>query len=276
MLLDLEILDQQAINEKIRNVELVLENKTVIVAFSGGVDSSVVALFCSWYAKRTHLIMQIGSSVGLGEKEIAAKQANQLQLGLEFIDYDEVDLSAEYAKNPANRCYFCKIILHDFLETSRKQMGYDLVANGTNFSDLSGHRPGMKAVKEANSISPLADSGLTKQEIRWIARKNNLITWDKPATACLASRFMTGIPITKKGLRRIQLAEFNIQEKFKFSMLRVRDHGNDLARVEVSKDDLQRLFQHKVASQITSILIKEGFTSINFDYKGYRPNVPTI
>ncbi|MHA2029562.1 MAG: ATP-dependent sacrificial sulfur transferase LarE, partial [Candidatus Kariarchaeaceae archaeon] len=203
----MDLIDERIINQKIDVIEGMLKNKKVIIAFSGGVDSTVLAYIAKKFCDKVLLIMQDGYSVGIGEVDYAKKMVEILNMEIEFIYYNEYEISENYASNPDNRCYFCKELLHEFLENLRITKEFDLVLNGTNSSDLLGHRPGYQAVLEKKAQSPLVIAGLTKSEIRWIAKNNNLPVWDKPATACLASRFETGTRITQVGLQRVAEAE---------------------------------------------------------------------
>lgn len=269
----LEMINEELVNQKIGKIAKILGNQKVIIAFSGGVDSSVVAFLAKKYSDQVILIMQDGLSVGLGEVDYAKNIAKLLNLPLQFIKYNEFELSENYAKNPSNRCYYCKQLLHGQLEKIRVEKDYDFVINGTNASDLEGHRPGYTAIEEFGAISPLVKSELSKFEIRWIAKKFDLPVWDKPATACLASRFQTGIRITEKGLKRVAVAENYIRTKFQIQVLRVRDHNN-LARIEVGKDEMIKLNNPLIKPNIIKKLQELGYDSIIFDSEGYRAAIP--
>jgi uncharacterized protein len=273
MLTQLEFVDQEIIKSKLAEIAVLLKNKKVIVSFSGGVDSSVIAWISKQYAKETILVMQIGNSVGIGEKEIAFKQAEQMELSLEFLEYEEIDLSKEYVANPHNRCFYCKEILYDYLERIRKEYGFDVIINGTNFSDLQGHRPGHEAALKSEVLSPFVHAKITKTEIRWIARDASLITWDKAASACLASRFPTGTVITKEGLQRVAKAEYYLRSRFGFRSYRVRDHDR-LARIELDKDEFQLILDKKKMNQITLEFKKLGYNFVTLDLEEYREAVP--
>jgi len=271
--MELEIYSSETIDKKLEFIREELSGKSVVVAFSGGVDSTVLAYLCGKFADTTLLVMQTGSSIAIGEVQLAQQQAEQLNLPIEFIEYDEVDYSDDYAANPSNRCYYCKQLLHGFLEKKRHALGFDLVVSGTNASDLQGHRPGHQAALEAGVVNPLADASLSKQEIRWIANDAGLNAWDKPASACLASRFVTGVQITKTGLRRVAEAEYYLRTHYGVRVLRVRDHGG-LARIEIGSDELAQFCEQADFDSITSHLKQLGFDYVTLDMNGYRPYVP--
>jgi uncharacterized protein len=272
---ELEIYNSDIILSKLSIIDELIRGKDVIVAFSGGVDSTVMGYLAKRYAKNILLIMQTGTSVAIGEEEFAKSQADELGLPLEFIDYDEVDFSEEYTANPHNRCYFCKELLHQFLEEIRHKRNFDVVLSGTNASDLEGHRPGHAAVIKAGVLNPLEVAGLTKQEIRWIASDADLKAAEKPASACLASRFITGVRITKNGLRRVAKAEYFLKKALGAKIVRVRDHGG-FARIEFGIDEIDSFLSETTRSLIYKELMKLGYHYVTIDLEGYRPSEPLM
>lgn len=272
-LTQLELIDEKEIKRKIEHVQLNLSNKKVIIAFSGGVDSSVLAFLAKKFCKKVLLVMQDGYSIGIGEIDYAKNVASILNLELEFLYYNEYEISENYAENPHNRCYYCKGLLHKELETLRITKGFDMVLNGTNASDLQGHRPGYQAVQEKGASTPLVDANLSKLEIRWIAKNNQLPVWDKPATACLASRFKTGTRITKEGLQRVAEAEHFIKSNFQVNVLRVRDDGST-ARIEVGPSEIWKLEDDGIIAEVKTKLTSLGYQTVLLDKKGYRPALP--
>lgn len=267
-------MDPDAIEEKIKQVAELLGGSKVIIAFSGGVDSTVLAYLSNKFAAETLLVMQTGLSVSENEETLAQKQAIQLGIPIEYVNYNEIELSKEYAKNPSNRCYYCKDILHSALEEIRTSRNYDVVASGLNYTDITAHRPGVQAIKEYNVISPLLEAKLTKTEIRWIAQGAGLSAWDKPAMACLASRFKTGVEITEYGMKRIATAEQYLRDEFNLAILRVRDDGNDHARIEVGQSEISKLESSATISHIQNHFSNLGFKSTEIDSEGYRSYVP--
>jgi uncharacterized protein (TIGR00268 family) len=269
----INIIDDKSIDLKLSKVKELLDGKKVIVAYSGGVDSSVVGLLAKKYARETRLIMQIGSSVAETEIDNAKKQASQLDLPIEFIEYNEYQLSNEYVENDENRCYYCKTLLFNFLEEKRNNYQFDLILSGTNTSDLGGHRPGHRAGQENGIENPLIIANISKPEVRHIANKFGLITANKPSMACLASRIVTGVEIGRDGLDRVAKSEKYIMDMLNLTRLRVRDHGK-LARIEIDPLDFDKLLDRDVFSDINKQLKEYGFRYVSIDMEGYRPATP--
>ncbi len=261
------------INQKIEIIKNIIKNQSIIIAYSGGVDSSLLAYFCKQYAYRTLLVMQIGISVSTREQDFAHKQAEQLGLPIKLIDYNESELSPEYSKNDENRCYYCKTILYDKINELKNELGYDLIINGTNASDLTGHRPGYLASIEQNVKSPFVEAGMLKHEIRQLAFDYGLLSANKPAMACLASRVVTGIKITNKLLDRIEKAEDYLMNNYELKTVRVRDHGN-LARIELDASDLQKFLCSVNNKELTNYFKTLGYYFVTVDLEGYRPAIP--
>lgn len=255
VLTPLQTIDYSLIEMKIDTITRFLSKKRVVIAFSGGVDSTLVAYFASKYAKDSLLVMQTGLSVGIGEAEVARQVANDLGLPLRFIEYNEFELDTNYAKNPENRCYYCKSLLHHFLEDIRRNENYDVVINGTNATDILGHRPGYLAIQEFQAQSPLLNAGLSKLEVRYLAHNYGLRVWDKPATACLASRFQTGVPITANALKTIAIVEDKLKSQFNLKQIRLRFHGEEY-HLEIDSDELLLLdstMQHVILNYIKTL-----------------------
>ncbi len=273
MVLDLHFISDEIIDKKLRMIESMLEGKEIIVAFSGGVDSSTLAAISKKSADKTLLVMQVGDSVATGEKEVAARIANDLGLDIRYLQYNEFEENENYAKNPENRCYFCKFLLHEKLEDLRIELGFDQVINGTNYSDLKGHRPGYKAIQEFGVLSPFVEAKMTKPEIRHVAKDWNLAVWNKPATPCLASRVKTGIRISSEILRRIDEAEHYLRSNYPFKILRVRMLDNNIGSIEVEPQYIP--LANDQLSKISVHLKEIGFSDVRVDPFGYRPYDPS-
>ncbi len=245
---------------------LVRSYGSAVVAFSGGVDSSVVLAIAKQELGDRILAVTAHSPV-YAQRELAAAQKLAQQLGVahEIIFTRELD-DPRYVNNPPTRCFHCKQELFSKLSKLAQTRGFAVVLDGTNASDMSDFRPGMRALREYNIRSPLLEVGLTKPEVREIARELGLPTAEKPAMACLASRFPYGSAITLEKLRQVERAEEFLFE-LGFSQVRVR-HYDELARLEVPGDEMPKLLAHRDA--ITTQLKKLGFRYVTLDLAGYR------
>jgi uncharacterized protein len=237
----------------------------VIVAYSGGVDSAFLAAA----AHRTlgsDAIAATAVSPSVAERELVHAQELAQRFGWNHLLIETNELAREeYARNDSRRCYWCKTELFEMLGPLARDREAE-IAVGTNMDDLSDYRPGLAAARERSVRTPLADAGLTKEDIRQLSRKLGLPTADKPASPCLASRFAYGVSVTRDGLRRIDKAEELLRD-LGFVEFRVRDHG-DLARVEVPKTDLERaaaLHEH-IAEGLRAL----GFRYVTLDLAGFR------
>jgi uncharacterized protein len=236
-----------------------------IVAFSGGIDSSLLLFLARRWQGRQAAIGVISDSESLKRKDLQLAQSfsKQFDIILEIIETRELD-DERYNENPVDRCYFCKDHLYTDLQViSDKYTGFP-VLNGTNADDHGDYRPGMKAAVQYQVLSPLADCGITKEEIREIARHFELPNWDKPASPCLSSRIPYTHSITKKKLVEIEQAE-NLLNSFGFEDVRVRHYG-DHGRIEVRSEEIPRLLemQSSVVEKITEI----GFPRVVIDEEG--------
>jgi|YelNatPaOPRAMG01_1025707.scaffolds.fasta_scaffold11704_5 uncharacterized protein len=242
----------------------------VVVAFSGGVDSSTLAAVChAVLGERAVAVTAKSPTYPLEEMEEAVETARIIGIRHYFVETDELS-NEGFVRNPENRCYYCKKELLERLRDFARQLGFKAVFEGTNFSDLSGHRPGFKAVREMKDVfSPWVEAEYTKEEIRMLARNLGLPVHDKPALACLASRIPFGERITREKLDRIGRAERLIKEISGVKQLRVRDH-NGLARIEVGRDERSLLFNVETMDKIAEELKKIGFIYVALDLEGYR------
>ena len=241
---------------------------SVLVAFSGGVDSTVVlAVAHKVLGNRVLAVTAESESVPARELEVAHQLTRVLGIQHLVIPTEETSLP-EYLKNPANRCYYCKTELYNKLSQIAAEHNLAYVLSGINRDDLGDHRPGITAAREAGVLSPLSDTGLTKQDVRDLAREMNLPNWEKPALACLSSRVPYGQPITMEKLSMIERAE-NLLLDAGFQQVRVRHHG-DTARIELPREDIPVLFQNGLAEKISHQLRAVGFSYITVDIEGYR------
>jgi len=242
----------------------------VVIALSGGVDSSTLAAVCyNVVGERAVAVTAKSPTYTPEELEEARGIAKEIDIKHYIIETNELS-NENFVKNPENRCYYCKRELLDTLQKFAQKLGFKSVFEGTNFSDLGGHRPGFNAVKEKKNVfSPWAENKFTKEEIRTLAQKLGLSIHDKPALACLASRIPFGEPITKEKLNRVGKAEQIIKKISGVRQLRVRDHQG-LARIEVGRDERKLLFNVEVLNKIAAELKQLGFKFVTLDLEGYR------
>jgi uncharacterized protein len=242
----------------------------VVIAFSGGVDSSTLAAVCHEVLGEKAVVVTAKSPT-YPSTEINEAQKTAEEIGIKHYTIETSELSNEnFVKNPETRCYYCKKELLSCLQNFAQKLGFKAVFEGTNFSDLSGHRPGFEAVKEmGNVFSPWAETGFTKGEIRALSKKLGLSVHDKPALACLASRIPFGEQITEARLSRVERAERIVKEITGVRQLRVRDHGG-LARIEVGRAERALFFDVEVIDRIVEELKRLGFKFVTMDLEGYR------
>jgi len=239
--------------------------KGSIVAFSGGVDSSLVLFLARRWQGRENAIGVISKSESLKTRdyELARNFSAQFDIQMEVIETRELE-DERYSSNPIDRCFFCKDHLYSDLRTVCDRYPGFPVLNGTNADDYSDYRPGLKAARQYEVLSPLADCQVTKTEIREIAKHFGLPNWDKPASPCLSSRVPYNHPITRKKLVEIEQAE-ELLNSFGFEDVRVRHYG-DHGRIEVRKEDISRLIS--VKEEVTEGILKVGFARVVIDEEG--------
>lgn len=241
---------------------------SVLIAFSGGVDSSFL-LKVSYEVLGNNVLAVTARSATYPQREYeeAVKFTEEYKIPHLVIVSEELDIEG-FSNNSTDRCYLCKKELFSKLTEIAKEKNIKYVAEGSNYDDISDFRPGMKAAKELGVISPLKEAMLTKQEIRLLSREMGLKTWNKPSFACLSSRIPYGQVITREKLNAIDLAEEYLIN-LGFTQVRVRHHG-DVARIELLPEEMKKLLDRDIADKIYSYFKDLGFVYTSLDIKGYR------
>jgi uncharacterized protein len=244
------------------------EMGTVLIAYSGGVDSSFLAVTAHEVLGQNSLAVFASSPVAPPmEKEAAESLAHQFGLRFRIIESNEM-ANPDFVANPPERCYYCKRELFSELKPIALAEGLKWVADGTNADDLSDYRPGRKASAEAGIRSPLLEVGLTKAEIRQLSRAQGLPTWDRPASPCMASRIPYGIPVTAETLNKIARGE-NYLHSLGLRQVRLRHHG-DIARIELDQPDMAKIIKTDIRQGIIEHFKALGYKYVTLDLTGYR------
>lgn len=240
----------------------------LLVAYSGGVDSG----FLAWAAHRelgAGMMAVLADSPSLARFQMrdALAFAEEHDMPLHIIETSEME-RAEYLRNDAARCFHCKDELFTRMEAYRQGSGFDVIAYGVNLDDQGDYRPGQNAARQHGIAAPLLEAELTKQDIRQLAREAGLRLWDKPASACLASRIEYGRPVTRENLSAVEQGEEALR-RLGFRQFRVRHHGQ-IARLEIAREELPRAMTLEMASELTAIFKALGFLYVTLDLEGFR------
>ncbi|WP_267384062.1 ATP-dependent sacrificial sulfur transferase LarE [Cyanobacterium sp. uoEpiScrs1] len=254
---------------KLRQIKTIFSQmERVLIAYSGGVDSTLVAKVAyDTLGKNTLAITAISPSLLPEELEDAKTQATAIGITHKWVETNEME-NPNYTANPIDRCYFCKSELHDTLKLLALRLEYPYIVDGVNADDIQDYRPGIQAARERNVRSPLVEVGITKTDVRQLSKKLGLPWWNKPAQPCLSSRFPYGEEITVSKLQRVGRAEIYLR-KLGYKNFRVRSQG-DTAKIELIPDQIQEFILNVNLSQLVTQFQGYGFMYVTLDLEGYR------
>ena len=260
-------LDEQLRQKIVASREILKSCGSVVVAFSGGVDSTFLLALAVETLGSEKVLAVMGISGSLAQREQDAGQRIAHQIGAEFCEIETNELTdPRYAANPPERCYYCKAELFGRLKQLADERGYSTIVSGANADDRGDFRPGLQAGEELGVRRPLMEAELTKSDIRTASRAMGLETWDKPAMACLSSRIPYGQEVTPTKLARIEKAEYILKD-LGFTQCRVRDH-DEMARIEVVQADIPRLLE--LRESIVAPFKELGYVYVTVDMQGFR------
>jgi uncharacterized protein len=259
----------EELREKLKRLQAVFASmKSVMVAFSGGVDSTfVLKVAHDTLGDRVLALTTTSPTMPEEDRRSAIEMARLIGARHMMVESNELEVPG-YASNPINRCYLCKSNLFTVCEAKAAQLGISEIVDGLNLDDLHDYRPGMKAAAERRVRHPLVEVELTKAEIRELSRELGLPTWDRPASPCLSSRFPYGTEITPEGLRKVEQGE-QVLRTLGFRVVRVRYHG-DVARLELESAEIERVVQPALRETIDREFKKIGFRFVAVDLRGFR------
>ncbi|MEC7641565.1 MAG: ATP-dependent sacrificial sulfur transferase LarE [Nitrospinota bacterium] len=241
---------------------------SVVVAFSGGVDSALI-LVVAHSVLGPKVVAVTAQSESLPERELKAAKRLAREIGVEHLVIQTDEMSSfEYRENSTDRCYHCKSELYTKLQAIAQERNFDHIVNGINTDDMGDHRPGILAANEAGVLSPLRDAGFSKEDIRSLSRELGLAVWEKPAAACLSSRIPYNQPISQEKLSMVEKAE-DFLLSIGFTQVRVRHHG-DIARIELLKEEMSEFFNGGHSYSTQKRFKELGFKYITLDIEGFR------